>query len=102
MDLLARNKNGVAQAMKHLESSVGKVRGFDLSRLDRSEEELETLHLSTARKAFNLETELNKYRRPQVLIIDRLGYVRLDAQARNLFFQAAIGNTNESRGGKAG
>jgi len=43
--------------------------------------------LSHAQKAFNLETELNKYRRPQVLIIDELGYVTLDAQASNLFFQ---------------
>jgi DNA replication protein DnaC len=43
--------------------------------------------LSHAQKSFNLETELNKYRRPQVLIIDELGYVTLDAQASNLFFQ---------------
>ena len=43
--------------------------------------------LSHAQKAFNLEAELNKYRRPQVLIIDELGYVTLDAQASNLFFQ---------------
>jgi DNA replication protein DnaC len=43
--------------------------------------------LSHAQKAFNLENELNKYRRPQVLIIDELGYVTLDAQASNLFFQ---------------
>ena len=43
--------------------------------------------LSHAQKAFNLESELNKYRRPQVLIIDELGYVTLDAQASNLFFQ---------------
>ena len=43
--------------------------------------------LSHAQKAFNLEVELNKYRRPQVLIIDELGYVTLDAQASNLFFQ---------------
>jgi len=44
-------------------------------------------HLATAQKSFNLEHELNKYRRPQVLIIDELGYVSLDAQASNLFFQ---------------
>jgi DNA replication protein DnaC len=43
--------------------------------------------LATAQKAFNLEHELNKYRRPQVLIIDELGYVSLDTQASNLFFQ---------------
>jgi DNA replication protein DnaC len=44
-------------------------------------------HLNHAQKIFNLEVELNKYRRPQVLIIDELGYVTLDAQASNLFFQ---------------
>jgi DNA replication protein DnaC len=44
-------------------------------------------HLNHAQKIFNLEVELGKYRRPQVLIIDELGYVTLDAQASNLFFQ---------------
>ncbi|OFZ71449.1 MAG: hypothetical protein A3K03_10220 [Bdellovibrionales bacterium RIFOXYD1_FULL_44_7] len=44
-------------------------------------------NLSHAHKAFNLEIELNKYRRPDVLIIDELGYVSLDTQASNLFFQ---------------
>jgi DNA replication protein DnaC len=44
-------------------------------------------HLAHAQKTFNLEAELNKYRRPQVLIIDELGYVSLDTQASNLFFQ---------------
>lgn len=44
-------------------------------------------HLAHAQKTFNLEQELNKYRRPQVLIIDELGYVTLDTQASNLFFQ---------------
>jgi DNA replication protein DnaC len=44
-------------------------------------------HLQQAQKTFNLETELNKYRRPQVLIIDELGYVSLDTQSSNLFFQ---------------
>jgi DNA replication protein DnaC len=43
--------------------------------------------LAHAQKTFTLETELNKYRRPQVLIIDELGYVSLDTQASNLFFQ---------------
>ncbi|MBI4405174.1 MAG: ATP-binding protein [Deltaproteobacteria bacterium] len=43
--------------------------------------------LSHAQRVFNLESELNRYRRPQVLIIDELGYVSLDAQASNLFFQ---------------
>jgi DNA replication protein DnaC len=44
-------------------------------------------HLNHAQKLFNLEAELNKYRRPSVLIVDELGYVTLDAQASNLFFQ---------------
>jgi DNA replication protein DnaC len=44
-------------------------------------------HLAHAQKTFNLEQELNKYRKPQVLIIDELGYVSLDTQASNLFFQ---------------
>lgn len=44
-------------------------------------------HLIHAQKTFNLELELNGYRRPSVLIIDELGYVSLDAQGSNLFFQ---------------
>ncbi|MBK8202105.1 MAG: ATP-binding protein [Bdellovibrionales bacterium] len=30
-------------------------------------------HLQHAQKTFNLEAELNKYRKPQVLIVDELG-----------------------------
>lgn len=44
-------------------------------------------HLQQAQKTFTLESELAKYRRPHVLIIDELGYVSLDTQASNLFFQ---------------
>lgn len=44
-------------------------------------------HLQHAQKTYNLETELNKFRKPQVLIVDELGYVALDTQASNLFFQ---------------
>lgn len=44
-------------------------------------------YLHHAQKTFNLESELNRYRRPQVLIIDELGYVSLDTQGSNLFFQ---------------
>lgn len=44
-------------------------------------------HLEHAQKSYNLENELNKYRKPQLLIIDELGYVALDTQASNLFFQ---------------
>jgi DNA replication protein DnaC len=43
--------------------------------------------LQHAQKTYNLENELNKYRKPQVLIIDELGYVALDTAASNLFFQ---------------
>lgn len=43
--------------------------------------------LQHAQKNYNLESELNKYRKPQVLIIDELGYVALDTAASNLFFQ---------------
>lgn len=44
-------------------------------------------HLAHAQKTYNLEQELNKFRKPHVLIIDELGYVTLDVQASNLFFQ---------------
>ena len=55
-------------------------------------------HLSHAQKAFNLESELSKYRRPQVLIIDELGYVQLDAQASNLFFQVISARHDQGLG----
>jgi DNA replication protein DnaC len=54
--------------------------------------------LSAAHKSFNLESELNKYRRPQVLIIDELGYVQLDAQASNLFFQVISARHDQGLG----
>lgn len=55
-------------------------------------------HLTHAQKTFNLETELNRYRRPQVLIIDELGYVSLDAQASNLFFQVISARHDQGLG----
>ena len=55
-------------------------------------------HLLAAQKAFNLENELNKYRRPQVLIIDELGYVQMDAQASNLFFQVISARHDQGLG----
>lgn len=55
-------------------------------------------HLAHAQKAFNLESELTKYRRPQVLIIDELGYVTLDAQASNLFFQVISARHDQGLG----
>lgn len=54
--------------------------------------------LSHAQKSYNLEQELNKYRRPQVLIIDELGYVQLDAQASNLFFQVISARHDQGLG----
>ena len=55
-------------------------------------------HLSHAQKTYNLEQELNRYRRPQVLIIDELGYVSLDVQASNLFFQVISNRHDQELG----
>jgi DNA replication protein DnaC len=55
-------------------------------------------HLSHAQKTFTLELELNRYRRPHVLIIDELGYVSLDAQASNLFFQVISSRHDQGLG----
>ena len=43
--------------------------------------------LAHAQKTLTLELELKRYQRPHALIIDELGYVSMDAQASNLFFQ---------------
>jgi DNA replication protein DnaC len=55
-------------------------------------------HLTHAQKTYNLETELNRYRRPQVLIIDELGYVSLDTQGSNLFFQVISARHDQELG----
>ena len=55
-------------------------------------------HLAHAQKTFNLEHELNRYRRPQVLVIDELGYVALDTQASNLFFQVISSRHDQELG----
>lgn len=55
-------------------------------------------HLTHAQKTFNLEQELTKYRRPQVLIIDELGYVSLDTQSSNLFFQVISARHDQELG----
>lgn len=55
-------------------------------------------HLSQAQKTFTLESELNRYRKPHVLIIDELGYVSLDAQSSNLFFQVISARHDQSLG----
>lgn len=54
--------------------------------------------LAHAQKNYTLEKELNKYRRPQVLIIDELGYVSLDTQASNLFFQVISNRHDQELG----
>lgn len=43
--------------------------------------------LATAKSVHNLERELRKYRKPQLLLIDELGYVSMDTEGGNLFFQ---------------
>lgn len=43
--------------------------------------------LATAKAIHNLEREIRKYRKPTLLIADELGYVSMDTEAGNLFFQ---------------
>ena len=43
--------------------------------------------LATAKATHTLDRELKKYLKPQLLIIDELGYVTMDLEASNLFFQ---------------
>jgi DNA replication protein DnaC len=43
--------------------------------------------LSTAKAVHNLERALRRYRKPQLLIVDELGYVSMDTEAGQLFFQ---------------
>jgi DNA replication protein DnaC len=43
--------------------------------------------LATAKAIHNLERALRKYRKPSLLICDELGYVSMDVEAGNLFFQ---------------
>ena len=45
-----------------------------------------------------LDSELRKYRKPQVLIVDELGYVTMDASASNLFFQAISARHDQGLG----
>jgi DNA replication protein DnaC len=55
-------------------------------------------HLATAKSSHRLEAELNRYRRPRVLIIDELGYVSMDLEASNLFFQVISARHDEGLG----
>ncbi|MFM8453624.1 MAG: ATP-binding protein [Gammaproteobacteria bacterium] len=43
--------------------------------------------LASAKATNTLEKEIRRYRKPQLLIIDELGYVTMDLEAGNLFFQ---------------
>ena len=45
--------------------------------------------LATAKAIHNLERELRRYRKPQLLIVDELGYVTMDTEAGNLFFRSS-------------
>jgi DNA replication protein DnaC len=54
--------------------------------------------LETAKKAACLDSELRKYRKPQILIIDELGYVTMDAQGSNLFFQVISARHDQGLG----
>lgn len=54
--------------------------------------------LVNAHKTLRLDQELNRYRRPLVLIIDELGYVTLDNQQSNLFFQVISSRHDQGLG----
>lgn len=44
-------------------------------------------NLATAKAVYELERELRKYRKPQLLLCDEVGYITMDTEAGNLFFQ---------------
>jgi len=54
--------------------------------------------LETAKKMARLDSELRKYRKPQLLVVDELGYVTMDAQASNLFFQVISARHDQGLG----
>lgn len=54
--------------------------------------------LAAAKATHELEQELRKYRRPDLLIIDELGYVTMDLEASNLFFQVISDRHERSLG----
>jgi DNA replication protein DnaC len=54
--------------------------------------------LEQAKRAACLDSELRKYRKPQVLIVDELGYVTMDAPASNLFFQVISARHDQGLG----
>jgi len=51
-----------------------------------------------AHKLANLEKEIRRYKRPQVLIIDELGYVDFDTQASQFFFQVISSRHDQGLG----
>ena len=54
--------------------------------------------LLNAHKTMRLDQELKRYRKPQVLIVDELGYVSLDNQSSNLFFQVISSRHDQGLG----
>ena len=54
--------------------------------------------LETAKRAAVLDSELKRYRRPQVLIVDELGYVTMDAAGSNLFYQVISARHDQGLG----
>lgn len=70
MDQLTKNREDVAKAIKHLEYSFNKVRSFDLTRLDWSEEELETLESFSSRFARTTDLVVSRLLRSLALRSD--------------------------------
>lgn len=70
MDLFTRSKNEVARAIKHLEYSFKKVQGFNLARVDWSEEELETLESFSSRFARTSDLVISRLLRSMALATD--------------------------------
>jgi DNA replication protein DnaC len=54
--------------------------------------------LEQAKRTGWLDSELRKYRKPQVLLVDELGYVTMDAPASNLFFQVISARHDQGLG----
>ncbi len=54
--------------------------------------------LEQAKKTAYLDSELRKFRRPYVIVIDELGYVTMEAQASNLFFQVIFARHDQGLG----
>lgn len=54
--------------------------------------------LSTAKATQTLEMKLKRYRKPQILIADEFGYVSMDIEASNLFFQVISARYDQGLG----